>query len=63
MWMHTCTDVPFVLSGGGVFETGRFLDVGSVNHSHLLVSIAQAFGLGISTFGNPASGSGPLGGL
>ena len=61
--MHTCTDVPFVLSGGGVFEAGRFLDVGSVNHSHLLVSIAQAFGLNLSSFGDPAAGFGPLGGL
>jgi hypothetical protein len=61
--MHTCTDVPFVLSGGGAFETGRFLDVGSTNHSHLLVSIAQSFGIPYSTFGNPAAGSGPLGEL
>ncbi|MBM75066.1 MAG: Tat (twin-arginine translocation) pathway signal sequence domain protein [Proteobacteria bacterium] len=59
--MHTCTDVPFVLAGGGAFETGRFLDVGSTNHCHLLISIAQAFGLDLDTFGDPQAGSGPLG--
>ena len=61
--MHTCTDVPFVLAGGGAFQTGRFLQLGSVYHSHLLVSLAQAFGIGVNTFGDPASGSGGLGEL
>ena len=61
--MHTCTDVPFVLAGSGAFQTGKFLQLGSVNHSHLLVSLAQAFGINITTFGDPASGSGGLGEL
>ncbi len=58
--MHVCTDVPFVLAGGGAFEMGRFLDLGSTNHVHLLISIAQAFGLSLTTFGDPQAGSGPL---
>ena len=61
--MHTCTDVPFILAGSDAFQKGRFLQLGSVYHSHLLVSIAQSFGVGIDTFGDPASGTGGLGEL
>ena len=61
--MHICTDVPFVLGGGGAFTGGRYLDVGHAYHSKLLVSIAQAFGINIDTFGDPASGNGGLEGL
>lgn len=61
--MHVCTDVPFVLGGGGAFLGGRYLDVGQEYHSTLLVSIAQAFGMELDTFGDPGSGSGGLGDL
>ena len=61
--MHVCTDVPFVLGGGSTFTPGRYLDVGHAYHSQLLVSIAQAFGMELDTFGDPNSGSGGLGGL
>lgn len=57
---HSCADVPFVLSGGGAFEAGRYLDVGSKYHESLWVSLAQAFGLGIDSFGDPGSNSGRL---
>ena len=57
---HSCSDVPFVLSGGGAFEAGRYLDVGSQNHGALWVSIAQAFGIGIDSFGDTGSGFGGL---
>ena len=56
--MHTCTDVPFVLAGGGAFTGGRFLQLQPTHHAHLLVSIAQAFGIGINTFGDPNAGTG-----
>ena len=59
--MHTCTEVPFVLAGGNAFSTGRYLDLEGSNHCHLLISIAQAFDLELSTFGDPNAGSGPLG--
>lgn len=59
---HVCTDVPFVLAGGG-FEGGRYLQYDGVSHSHLLVSICQALGLDNDTFGDPSTGSGPLEGL
>ncbi|MEC7987081.1 MAG: DUF1552 domain-containing protein [Myxococcota bacterium] len=58
--LHTCTDVPFILAGGGAFQGGQFLDVGHAYHSKLLVSIARAFGININTFGNPGSGTGSL---
>ena len=60
---HVCTDVPFVLAGGGVFRTGRYLRTGGASHARLLTSICQAMGLANDTFGNPATGAGPLPGL
>ena len=57
---HTCTDTPFILTGGGAFEGGRYLDLGGRPHAHMLVSICQAFGLPYDSFGNPDAGSGPL---
>ena len=61
--MHVCTDVPFIIAGsaGGTFETGRFLELGGVNHCHLLTSICHAFGLSNQTFGDPTAGTGGLG--
>jgi hypothetical protein len=60
---HVCTEVPFVLAGGGAFTPGRYLRTGGAAHAKLLVSICQAMGLVNTTFGNPAAGSGPLAGL
>ena len=61
--MHICTDVPFVVGGGGAFQGGRFLDVGHAYHSKFLVSIAQKFGVELDSFGDPSSGTGGLEGL
>lgn len=62
---HVCESVPFVLAGpaGGAFRPGRYLDYGGTSHSRLLVSICQAFGIDIDTFGDPATGNGGLGRL
>jgi hypothetical protein len=60
---HVCTEVPFVLAGGGAFTPGRYLRTSGAAHAKLLVSICQAMGLNNTTFGNPAAGSGPLAGL
>ncbi len=61
--MHTCQSVPWVLAGGGgvPWRTGRYLRLGGANHTRVLVSLCHAFGLENRTFGDPASGSGPLG--
>jgi len=61
--LHVCTDVPFVLAGGGAFTTGRWLQTNAASHANLLVSVCQAMGLTNNTFGNPAFGTGPLAGL
>ena len=56
---HDCQDVPFVLAGGGL-SGGQYINLGHRYHGALLVSIAQAFGIDIETFGNPNSGTGGL---
>ncbi len=61
--LHDCVSVPWVLAGGGVFQTGRYLQAGGAPHQKLLVSICQAMGLDNQTFGDASRGTGPLGGL
>jgi hypothetical protein len=58
---HTCRGVPFVLAGA--VPGGRFLQVPDTSHAHVLVSVANAMGVPTDTFGDPASGQGPLPGL
>ena len=64
---HTHTNMPFVLAGGrggaNALRTGRFLTYPGASHNDLLVSICQAMGVGVSTFGDPAFCRGPLPGL
>ena len=62
---HVCRSVPFVMAGsaGGLFRTGRYLQYNGVSHSQLLVSLCQAFGMEINTFGDPTTGEGGLEGL
>ena len=51
---HTLDDIPFVLVGGGLgFKTGRSLKLPKVPHNRLLVALANGFGHGIKSFGNP----------
>jgi hypothetical protein len=65
---HSSRSVPTLL-GGGVFEGGRHLVFeGKVRgaNNHLLVSICNAFGIEVSSFGHardPAIVTGPLAGL
>jgi hypothetical protein len=60
--MHTCESVPWVLAGkgNGTLETGRYLKLGGANHSKVLVSLCQRFGLQNQTFGNAGAGTGGL---
>jgi len=63
---HSHPDMPFVLAGGagGRIKTGRYLKyAGTVPHNNLLVSLLNAFGSDVRTFGNPAYCTGPLAGL
>jgi hypothetical protein len=65
--LHNCH---WLLAGsaGGAIRTGRWLKFGANGakrppHSNLMVSLANAMGLPITTFGNPAACTGPLAGL
>ncbi len=50
---HLSSDMPFVvLGGGGSFRRGRYLNfAGTRPHNGLLVSIANQFGMGLTSFG------------
>jgi Protein of unknown function (DUF1552) len=62
---HTRDNIPFVLVGGGLgFKTGQAHDFGKVPHNRLLMSICEAMGHPVSSFGNPDfCGDGVLTGL
>ena len=63
--LHSCTDVPFVLAGGGngAFRTGRYLDFKGAPHQKLMVSLCRAMGLANDSFGKTDYGTGELAGL
>ena len=68
---HDHVNVPFVLEGGagGALKTGRFLDYSGKNggenepHTKLLVSVANAVGVAIDSYGFTGKGTGGLSGL
>lgn len=61
---HAHTDMPFLVVGGGWhFRTGRYLELGGVAHSGLLVSLLNALGVEDETFGHPDFATGPLSAL
>lgn len=58
---HSHTDMPFLIVGGGWhFRTGRYLQLSNASHSNLLVSLLNAMGLPVQTFGVPEQCTGPL---
>lgn len=59
---HSRNDMHFVVagSGGGYFDTGRFLQFDDERHNDLLVSMANAVGHDIDRFGDPGYTNGPL---
>ena len=63
---HETFDLPWILAGSanGYFRTGRFLQYAKgTAHNDLFVSIANAMGVNVTTFGNPAVCKGPLANL
>jgi Protein of unknown function (DUF1552) len=62
---HTRDDVPFVLVGGGLgLKTGVAHDFGKTSHNRLLMTICEAMGYPVNSFGNPDfCGDGVLTGL
>jgi hypothetical protein len=64
--VHSHQPLPVVIAGkcGGAIRSGRFVSYPSTTpHNNLLVSIANAFGTQITTFGNPAYCTGALSNL
>jgi hypothetical protein len=59
---HERKDMPYVLAGGagGALTMGRYLKLPGQPHNNLLVSICNAMGVDISSFGNPDFCTGPL---
>lgn len=58
---HSHGNMPFLLVGGGWhFETGRYLDAAGASHTDLLVTILNAMGVEVTTFGLPDKSTGPL---
>jgi hypothetical protein len=62
---HGLHNLPWLLAGsaGGKFRTGRYLKYSNVPHNNLMVSLANAVGSTITTFGNPGACTGALSGL
>lgn len=59
---HVCTDVPWILAGGGL-NTGQLIDAKGASHQKVLVAICQAMGVDTQIFGTPEHGSGVLDGV
>lgn len=55
---HKHDDMPFILAGGGggAIRSGRLLDFGYRRHSDLLVSLGQAMGDPMTSYGEASSG-------
>ncbi|MFZ5891365.1 MAG: DUF1552 domain-containing protein [Myxococcota bacterium] len=61
---HSHENLPFLLVGGGwYFRTGRYLRYQAVPHNNLLVSVLNAMGQPVTTFGDPEYCTGALSGL
>ncbi|WP_438020102.1 DUF1552 domain-containing protein [Sorangium sp. So ce315] len=62
---HSRRDMPYVIAGGGggALRAGRYLRYAGDPHNNLLVTLCNAMGVEVSTFGNPAYCTGLLPGL
>lgn len=64
--VHSHTRIPLMIAGsaGGYFKTGKYVSYpNGTPVNNLLVSIAQAMGVNLTTFGDPAVSKGPLTGI
>ena len=59
---HPKQDSPLILAGGGAgaWKTGRVIDCNGRAHNDVYLSIAQAFGMKVTTVGNAAWCKGPM---
>ncbi len=58
---HSHSNMPFIVAGGagGAWSTGRLMDAEGYTNGNLWISIAQAMGANLSTFGDFAEGGIP----
>jgi hypothetical protein len=61
---HTTNNLPWVLAGscGGYFKTRQMIQTNTTTN-RVMIGLANAMGLPITTFGDPSYGSGPLPGM
>lgn len=59
---HAQNNMPFMLIGdaGGAFKSGRWVKYPNLPHNNLLLTIANAYGLGLKTFGKANHCTGTL---
>ena len=63
---HANFALPNVILGGtgGYFKMGRWLQLPSTNPTKVLISLSNAMGVNVTTFGEPAlQATGPIAGL
>lgn len=61
---HTKTNLPITMIGGSwYFDTGQYRRYSSEPHGKWLVSLCNAMGVNVSTFGESDSSQGPLSGI
>jgi hypothetical protein len=64
-YWHANNNMPIFLIGDaqGYFRTGRYVTMPPTSHNNLLVSVCNAMGVDVTTFGDPAYCTGPLANL
>jgi hypothetical protein len=62
---HPKFNTPMVIAGscGGFWKTGKLIDCNNRTHNDVYLTIAQAFGMKVTTVGNPAWCKGPMPGF
>jgi hypothetical protein len=63
--VHNQNNTPLVLAGncGGAWKTGQMIDCGGRNQNDVYIRIAQAFGMNVTSIGDPKWCKGPMPGL
>jgi hypothetical protein len=57
---HYNSNIPFLLTDGGHFNTGRHVALPGRSHNDLLISLMHAMGVEGASFGDPAHCTGPI---
>jgi len=59
---HSRKDMPYVIAGGcnGALKMGQCMNLGGVAHNNLLITLANAMDVPITSFGDPDFSKGPI---